>query len=354
MGNKIIRNCFVIFCAGLIFGCSSPKSSSIPANPTNSPSNQTTKVKIPSKTLTVGKISGTFPFTITPSQDQTPTLNLTSWFMATSYKSTQDFIDSYVKTKESFHIDCFPGELISPDGKWLTCPHDTSTELSGMYIKKYSDTEFQDITIEKLLENYSKNAPWDVSPILFSKDMTYLFFSTQTSGDGGDRACFFGDTTNGIFKMDLSSKNIDPIIVPDYAGNKTLYFKFSPTERRLAYYYINKNTLHILDLKTGENNSYEFPERINERLIWSPDGTKLAFITGLDDEKTVNSSTVRIFDTQSGETRTVFHSTDQCLSVNVWRETNNLMVTGRSNVSDDMIFEINLNTNFISLITPTP
>jgi len=311
----------------------------------------------PSPTLSIPTERATLTSTQSPPKN-IPTLKWTPRITTTytSQKMTEDAWQMILKTQESFNVDCMVG-LLSPDGKWLACDHDYLEAQSGMYIKYYLDEEPTDITIGNILENYRKWSAWNLSPVKFSKDGTYLYFDSYIAGDGGDfPVCFNYLGVNGLYKLNLFTKRIDPIIPPSFEGDESFFYEISPTERRLAYFTLkNETTLNIVDLKTGEKFEYVFPEHLNDHsLSWSEDGTRLAFITGLDDLEKVNSSTLRILDIQTGKIETVYQSTDRCLSEIEWKPDNKIIVSGIYYDTPETIMEFNLNTNSMSLLTPTP
>lgn len=356
MGKMRIRNSVtLVFCLGFVFGCTSSNSSSFAANSTHDPSNQITVIISPLETPTIHEKYPTTAPTVKPSSTRTQTMDPTGSFLATEQETTKELNESIKKTVTSFGVDCDMRPLISPDGKWLVCSQYYLPNNTGFYVKNYSEKDFQDINNSQILVDSEEKEYWNLWPIVISHDSAYLYFSSYLEVDGGGPVCFFGYGANGLYKMNLETKKIDPIIIPDHHGFQNIFYKFSPTERRLAYYsFEGQKTLHILDLKTGENIAYELSEHLNDYLTWSPDGTQLAFSTGLDDWENVNSSTITILDNLTGEMKTVYHSTDQCLSIIEWNPDNILSVRGRNFDSPETIMEINLNTNSISLLTPTP
>ena len=93
-------------------------------------------------------------------------------------------------------------------------------------------------------------------------------------------------STIGVFRINLTNGNVDRVLGENYDFQNysgiTYSVSISPTGRRMAYIINNQTllTLNMVDLKTGENHSWQLDSRfLNGGLFkWSQDGTKLVFL----------------------------------------------------------------------------
>ena len=111
----------------------------------------------------------------------------------------------------------------------------------------------------------------------WTADSKFFYFSADAYlGDGC--GCFCYRDGAALFRLEMSSAKITPVLVYQGKRTGTYSFSFSPNGRRLAYVSNWENKLVIRDLQTGEENSIDFSQYTETgNLVWSPDSQKLAF-----------------------------------------------------------------------------
>lgn len=149
-------------------------------------------------------------------------------------------------------------------------------------------------------------------------DDDYLYFSSNIHVSGGG-TCFYGFGKNGLYRMDLKSGVVTPILSlrPGVSGYN---FEFSPNGRRLVYE-VN-NIVTLMDLQTGEKILLDYGEGIAGTFNWSPDGKKLAYATCQEkkDIYEIEKSTVQIYDLETGQTEVILEIPEHHLRIEHWDE----------------------------------
>jgi hypothetical protein len=161
---------------------------------------------------------------------------------------------------------------VSPDGNWLA--QDCSYDKLQVINKNSSviwEVDYKDI-FDPIEQSGS------VYPLYWTRNSSYLYFTSRF-------CCADTDTmSNGdmLYRMDLSTGEWK-MLIDGYFN----YYSFSPTGRRLLYILNDQAhpdgpflVLHIMDLSTGEEAKYEFPQFEQAgNVTWKADGLHLAMMT---------------------------------------------------------------------------
>jgi len=139
----------------------------------------------------------------------------------------------------------------------------------------------------------------------------YLYFTTYQGGpDGGDLFCDFGNGFGSLFRVDLDSGSLSRILVAQF-------YDFSPDGRKVAY--ASPGMAGVLDLVTGMDTYLERESRdmtVGD-IVWSEDGTKLAYATCRygDNTWTIVNSTIRTYSLTTNDLFTVIRVEGKRLDV---------------------------------------
>ena len=121
-----------------------------------------------------------------------------------------------------------------------------------------------------------------------TRDETFLYFSLDPDCELFEPGFIFSIS---MFRMNLLDGKVTEALNTFYnfEANDDNYYSISisPTGRRMAYIYPQQSplTLNVLDMQTGENNSFPLDVEYTSggMFSWSEDGTKLVFM--LESEK---------------------------------------------------------------------
>lgn len=252
---------------------------------------------------------------------------------------------------------------ISPDGKWMasSCGYNRD---QGLVVQNREGTKwvlaYKDFLNPDIVQ--SGEVPiGTLYPRFWSPDGVYLYFITAIGYSGGGDQCFtraVGDY--GLFRLDLKNGTwmtlIPPIDIPFGFG-----VSFSSTGRRYAANMNLNGIIMITDLKTGEVSRINLDGTI-EDVMWSPDGTQLAFTVASCDAKqgTVQSSSVYVWDALKNEKRILFTTNEMVLRPEVWLDNSTFRVIGEkfadgNTVYTIYVFDVVQNTvTFTGTATPHP
>ena len=176
-------------------------------------------------------------------------------------------------------------ESTSPDGLWTgTVILTTQGEYKDLLFKVLNKTTGKEWIIEQIdvdkVESHPPGGFFYPYILKWSQDNNYLYYSyLSTGGDG----CFgyFQPGGFGLKRFDLSSGNIVEI-----RSDWATWMALSPDEKRLAYIADWGESVSILDMENGKEQSYPLPPIKNEvgvitdtsDLYWAPDGKSLVYV----------------------------------------------------------------------------
>lgn len=236
----------------------------------------------------------------------------------------------------------------SPDGLWMSEFCETGIENRQVLIVSNRETK----TLWKMFYlDYVPNSDDGMMSIQhWSNDGKYAYFSSYPTGSGG--VCF---TRYGyqeawrLFRLNLQTGHINeilPVVVYDYYG-----FSFSPIDSYLVYG-LSSGSLTILDIATGESINVTSEKDFSFRggYIWSQDGLTFIYSTVIySSDYSKQDSTIRLVDAKTGMEQVILESSQDCLHVVEWVDTNIIKI--QTNYYESLI-EFDLNTNTILSETP--
>jgi hypothetical protein len=332
---------YVIFLLLTLLGCASP-----PTQNTRAASNTATLKPIISKTI---------PATDTPTQTPRPTLTLSpvppTIPMATlkaraTMKSLEVVCDEY-KTDSSGYA------RISPNGEWfaISCGYKRNQSLVVQNLEGtkwvFPLVNFLNPDLQGIMGNFT--------PLAWSNDGRFLYFTKNLGYDGGGNQCFPGYGVYGLYRLHLKSGNLVTLIQSKddwFSGNE---IRFSPTNE---YYAVDTDGVKITNLESGK----EFKIDVSGvmEMSWSPDGKFLAFSVATCGENLVESSSIFVWDSLTNQTQVLLSTNEMLLRPQSWIDNSKLRFEGEKWVGLDneyTVFEYNLTENgmmFSGTATPRP
>lgn len=316
---KAIGTLFTLFSIGMVVlllaACCSPA--------TSEPTLTAIFTSKPSATQTLG-----LTVTITPSMDATQQ----TWYSTASAiqktelaASQQNWDEKKAKIAE-FQVNCervndYYSEL-SPDENWaaVSCGNKINQTL---IVQNRDGTQW----VLDFKDFLSPEIPENIMGILGAKfwslDSGYLFFTLGLGYDGGGDYCFptsgdYGDY--GLFRLDVNTGEW-VVLIPSTNNFPGYEIEFSTNGK---WYAATLNGITITDLQTGVTRSIT-TEGIVERLLWSPDGTSLAYSLASCDEIGVKSSETNIWNERES-TKLIMDIDDQVLRPEYWVDDQTLRI----------------------------
>lgn len=283
-------------------------------------------------------------FTVAPTTTitLTPTLNPTQQiWVATNVAiaATQRVLDENERENIGKEIDKFPiacndsyGFDISPDAKWLATNCGDKT-YSILVVQNKEGTkwvlDFKDF-LSLMFSNREEAPSGGLGTLFWDPQGVYLYFTYDIGSSGGGNFCYsYSDSTLGLFRLNLKTGSwVTLIPPPDYfSGDK---IRFSPTGRRYA---VDINGITITDLQTGNETQLNVSGVMD--LIWSPDGTKLAYTTShCNEEGFVIDSSLYIWDAFINESQLILRTEKNLLYPDSWDNISRLRIHGEEYVPE--------------------
>lgn len=280
------------------------------------------------------------PTLFTPTATLNPTQQI--WLStAIVIKETQQAVDKQTREKTGKEIDQFPkgcedsyGFDLSPDAKWLatSCGDKTYSILAVQnkegikWVLKFEDF---------LHPSFSQGTPGGLKIIFWDSEGKYLYFTATVGWSGGGDFCFSGGGTLGLFRLNLKTGSWTTLIdrTDRFPGDK---IRFSPTGRRYA---VDLNGITITDLQTGDVIQIDASNVME--LIWSPDGTKLAYsISRCNEDGFVIDSSLYIWDAHINESRLILTTDKILLSPISWDDVSMLEISGEEFVENNTTYTL--------------
>ncbi len=274
--------------------------------------------------------------TSTPTPDfstPTATLNPTQQIWVSTFtviRETQRAVDEQIREQTGKEIDQFPKGCegrynfdLSPDAKWLATS--CGDEYHSMIVVQNKEEikwvlEFKDF----LHSSFSPGeTPGGLGVVYWDTEGEYLYFTASVGWSGGGDFCFpKGGGALGLFRLDLKTGAWTTLIdrTNRFPGDK---IRFSPTGRRYA---ADINGITITDLQTGDVIQIDVGGVME--LIWSPDGTKLAYSTSrCNAEGFVIDSSFYIWDALKNESRLILTVEKALLYPDSWDDISRLSIS---------------------------
>lgn len=193
------------------------------------------------------------------------------------------------------------------------------------------------------------------TPLAWSPDNRFFYFSKVIGYSGGGNQCFPGGGDYGLYRLHLKTGSIVTLVSSDgldFPGDK---IRFSPTNE---YYAVNRDGVTIANTISGKETKIAVSGVME--MIWSPDGIFLAFSVASCGETLVESSSVFVWNSSTNQTKVLLSTKDMLLRPQLWIDNSRLRFEGERWVGNNnayTIFEYNLIENemiFSGTATPRP
>lgn len=254
---------------------------------------------------------------------------------------------------DEFESDPSRHVIISSDGQWvsISCGYKGNRKLivqnqDGVkWILNYAD--FVAPSIEGFLGGFT--------PLAWSPDNRFFFFSKVIGYSGGGDQCFPGGGDYGLYRLHLETGTVVTFIASDgqdFPGDK---IRFSPTNE---YYAVNRDGVTIRNIMSGKETKIDVSGVME--MIWSPDGKFLAFSVASCGETLVESSSIFVWDSSTNQTQVLLSTNEMLLRPQSWIDNSQLRFEGEKRVGHNneyTIFEYNLTGSemmFSGTATPYP
>lgn len=292
-----------------------------------------------SPTTIVTTMSQPIQSTSTPTQianvTPRPTLTLKpsqSWyFTAVAIQSTEKVLLQQARSAKETQIAQFPivceDELsgnMSPNEEWLatSCGYERDQTL---IVQNRVGTkwvlEFKDFLSPESPDRISGS----LDPKFWSPDGEYLYFVSTLGYSGGGNECFprTGRGEYGLFRLTLKTGAWTTLIPPTDSFNG-YGIEFSSTGRRYA---TATNSIVVTDLNTVE--VFKLDASGVMEVLWSPDGTQLAYSVASCGEWFVQSSSLYVWDALTNQTQILVSMNDGTLLRPLsWSDNTTLRIEG--------------------------
>lgn len=274
------------------------------------------------------------PILFTPTATLNPTQQI--WLStAIVIKETQRAVDEQAREKTGDEIDQFPlacGDSydfnLSPDARWLATScgdrYDSFLVVQNKEGIRWI-LEFEDF----LHPSFSEGTPGGLWVVFWDFEGEYLYFTASVGWSGGGDFCFSGGGALGLFRLNLKTGSWTELIdrTDRFPGDK---IRFSSTGRRYA---VDINGITITDLQTGEVVQINVSRVMG--LIWSPDGTKLAYSTArCNAEGFVIDSSLYIWDALKNESRFILKTEKALLYPDSWDNISRLRISSEEYIPE--------------------
>jgi hypothetical protein len=294
-------------------------------------------------------ISKTTPPTDTPTPTLTPspippTIPVATLKAQTTMESLEVVCDEY-KTDSSRYA------RKSPNGEWfvINCGYKRNQSL---VVQNLEGTKWV-FHLANFLNPDLQGIMGTFTPLAWSDDGRFLYFTKNLGYDGGGNQCFPGYGVYGLYRLHLKSGTLVTLIQSKddwFPGDE---IRFSPTNE---YYAVDIDGVKITNLESGK----EFKIDVSGvmEMNWSPDGKFLAFSVATCGENQVESSSIFVWDSSTNQTQVLLSTNEMLLRPQSWIDNSQLRFEGEKWVglnNEYTIFEYNLIENeMMSSGTATP
>lgn len=263
-------------------------------------------------------------------------------------------------TMESLEVVCDEYETdssryvgVSPNGEWfaISCGYKSNQSLVVQNLEGtkwvFHLTNFLNPELQGIMGNFT--------PLAWSDDGRFLYFTKNLGYDGGGNQCFPGYGVYGLYRLHLKSGTLVTLIQSKedrFPGNE---IRFSPTNE---YYAVDTDGVKITSLESGKVFNIDVSGVMD--MSWSPDGKFLAFSVATCGENLVESSSIYVWDSSTHQTRVLYSTNEMLLRPQSWVDNSKLRFEGEKWVglnNEYTIFEYDLTRNemnFSGTATPLP
>lgn len=310
---------------------------------------QATETLPPAATLTP-RLTPTLTPTIAPAISATLTPSPTATSTYEAWRSTAAAIATaeraaswQAKDLKATEIAQFPpacddlnkyASSISPDGNWFaaSCGYMRDQTLT---VQSKDGTKWV-VYFQDIISAEKRGGMGALDPESWSPDGQYLFFSIGLGYSGGGDLCFPPNRGRyGLFRLNLSDGSWMPFVsfkdaFPGYE------IRFSPTTE---YFAITKHGVTVVHLQTGISTQLAANDTV-EKLSWSPDGKRLAFSTATCEEWVAISSTVFIWEVETGQVQVLFEKEGVILTPENWVDPLTLRIIAEEYKDRDSLYTL--------------
>jgi hypothetical protein len=295
--------------------------------------------------------------TSTPIPSQTPKLTKTlipvTPTISVATLNAEATSEAVINLCDEFETDSDRYAILSPNGEWVAirCGYKRNQSLivqnqDGVrWVFHFRD--FVDPSLGDVMGRFS--------PIAWSPDNRFLYFSKVMGYSGGGNQCFPGGGDYGLYRLHLDTGTLVTFISSDgqdFPGDKV---RFSPTNE---YYAVNRDGVTIRNIVSGNETKIDVSGVME--MMWSPDGKFLAFSVASCGETLVESSSILVWDSSTNQVQVLFSTEEMLLRPQSWIDNSNLRFEGETWVGNNnayTIFEYNLAKSemmFSGTATPRP
>ncbi len=265
-------------------------------------------------------------------------------------KATSEVLESLC---DEFESDSSRFSRISPNGGWvaISCGYKRNQTL---IIQNQQDAKWI-FHLADFLEPNLQGGTGGLSPLAWSIDGKFLYFTKVLGADGGGNQCFPGYGVYGLYRLHLKTGTLVTLISSKddwFPGDE---IRFSPTNE---YYAVDLNGVTIINLESGDATRIDVSGVME--MSWSPDGRFLAFSIASCGEDFVESSSIFVWDSSTKQKQVLLSSEEMLLRPRTWIDNSILEFEGEKWVDNDYlytIFQYDLKDNamvFSGTATPRP
>jgi hypothetical protein len=233
---------------------------------------------------------------------------------------------------DEFESDSSRFSRISPNGEWaaISCGYKRNQTL---IVQDQHGVKWV-LHLVDFLDSDLQGGMGDLSPLAWSKDSRFLYFTKNLGYDGGGNQCFPGYGVYGLYRLNLETGKLVILVPSDnsFPGNKIL---FSPNNQ---YYAVVIGNIRITNLVSGKVTTIG-KSNVME-MSWSPDSRFLTFSVASCGEDFVESSSIFVWDSSTNQTQVLFSTTEMLLRPDSWINDSTLRFEGEKWVDKDYLYTV--------------
>jgi hypothetical protein len=282
-----------------------------------------------------------------PTKTPDPNIGITEQ----AYERTATQIAGFPATCDQFYFDDI---LLSPNGTWMAIhcgySHNQTLEVINQEGKQWI-FHIQDFVAPNFIHD-GEVGEGGLYPEHWTNDAEYLYFTSYIGFDGGG-TCVYGFGVSGLFRLNVNTGAVSAVLKAK-SSTQGYEIAFSPGGGKLAYI---SDTPAILDFRTGEKTIIDPGAAVAGDLVWSPDGSKLAFATcsPAEDFYTIKKSGIKIYSLETQELKTILEVEKNFLGIDKSEGNQKLKIVNSDiQTGKDDYFYYDWSSGRISTPSPTP